>query len=401
MIPRRRIPIDFHDVADLVRSAWTRRADAEAQVRRFESAFADRVGTRHAFTTASGREALGFIVDGLGLTAGDELIIPGYTLGELLPLLQQRGLELIPADVDRETFNMTAAAVAARIGPKTRAILVVHMLGAPCDVEAIGRLAAAHGIALIEDCAHAAGATVAGRPVGSFGRAALFSLEPTKAVPAFGGGVLTTDDDALAEQVRAALQGRVRREWPAVRKALLKYAEELLVRSPFYGPLARLLFAESRAGWFDRFYRGANSRVRAAGLAFSGFQARVALRNLRRLDERNRALNARWETLAGALPAHFRPQHRNSFGDPAFYTFVTRYDGDIRRLRAAGHRLGVDLGIAGEVMDDTGRLLGRRDCPGAADLFDHAVQIPLYPGMSEKRLKRMITLLHRLTQELP
>jgi dTDP-4-amino-4,6-dideoxygalactose transaminase len=384
----------------MLRSLRTRRADAAAQVDRFEAAFAAAVGTRHAFATASGREALGLIIDGLGLTAGDELIIPAYTLGELLPLLRQRGLELVPADVDPETFNVTAASVAARIGPKSRAILVVHMLGAPCDIEAIARLAANHGLPLIEDCAHAAGARVAGRPVGSFGRAALFSLEPTKAVPAFGGGVLTTDDDLLAGRVAAALEGRVRREWPALRKALVKFTEELLVRSPLYGPLARLLFAESRAGWFDRFYRGANSRVRSAGLAFSGFQARVALRNLQRLDARNRALNARWEALAGALPAGFRPQRRNSFGEPAFYTFVARYDGDIRRLRAAAHRLGVDLGIAGEVMDDTARLLGRDGCPGAADVYGHAVQIPLYAGMSEKRFRQMITTLQRLAREL-
>ena len=91
------------------------------------------LGCRYVLATGSGRHALLLILDALGLEAGDEVVIPGYTLGELLPLLRGRGLELVPADVDPATFNVTPASVAACLGPRTRAILAVHLFGAPCD----------------------------------------------------------------------------------------------------------------------------------------------------------------------------------------------------------------------------------------------------------------------------
>lgn len=401
MIPRRRIAIELADIADAARAMWVAPAQAARQVSAFEQAFAAVVGVRHALATASGRDALGLIFDGLGLVEGDELIIPAYTLGELVPLMRARGIVPVPADVDPDTFNMTPAAVASRIGLRTRAIFVVHLLGVPCDIRAICALAEAHGLPVIEDCAHALGAKVDGRAVGSFGRAALFSLEPTKQVPAFGGGVLCTDDDALAAAIRQRVAGRARREWPAVRKALFKLAEELVVRSPAYGVLARMLFSSGRASGFDRFYRRANDRVRSAALAFSGFQARVALRKLARVEVRNALLNEEWEALARQLPARFAVQQRHREGAPAFYNFVARFDGDIDALRAAAQAHGLDLGIGGEVMDDTSAMLGDALCPGAGKVRAAAVLIPLYDGLSPLSRQRMLVILHQLARDVP
>lgn len=401
MIPRRRIALEGADLVDALRSLWVSPAQAAAQVEVFERAFAATVGVPHALATASGRDALGLILDGLGLAAGDQLIIPAYTLGELVPLMRARGIEPVPADVDPQTFNVTLESVAARIGPRTRGIFVVHLLGAPCDIRGICGLGAAHGLPVIEDCAHALGARIDGRAAGSFGRAALFSLEATKAVAAFGGGVLTTADEALAAAIRVRIAGRERREWPPVRKMLLKFVEEAAVRSPAYGLVARLMFSDRRAGGFDRFYRRAHDRVRGTAAAFSGFQARVGLRKLARVGDRQRHLNAQWQALAQQLPTRFASQQRESMGDAAFYNFVARFDGDIGVLRAAAQRHGLDLGIGGEVMDDTATMLGFSDCPGAAAAHAQAVLIPLYDGLPERRRRRMVAMLHRLARELP
>jgi dTDP-4-amino-4,6-dideoxygalactose transaminase len=401
MIPRRRIAIENADMMDAARALWTSPARAAAQVGAFEAAFAAQVGVPHAIATASGRDALALILDGLGLAAGDELVIPAYTLGELVPLMQARGIVPVPADIDPATCNVTPASVAARVGPRTRAILVVHLLGAPCDIEALCVLAAERGVPLVEDCAHALGARVAGRAVGSFGRAALFSLEATKAVAAFGGGVVATADEPLAARIRQLLAGRERREWPAVKKALMKLAEEVVVRSPAYGVLARMLFSDRRAGGFDRFYRRANDRVRARAGAFSGFQARVALRKLARVEARNVRLNAAWQALAQRLPARFAVPQRDRSGEPAFYNFVALFDGDIVALRRAAQTLGLDLGIGGEVMDDTAAMLAHADCPGAARARARAVLIPLYEGLAAHRRERMLDVLERLARELP
>lgn len=405
MIPRRRIPLRAGDLWAGAASLWPTPVPPSGTgvVADFEAAFAKYFGVTHALATASGRDALLLILDALQLAPGDEVIIPAYTLGELLPLMLARGLQLVPADIDPTTFNITPASVAGCLTPRTRAILAVHLLGAPCAIGEIVALGAARGIPVIEDCAHAPGARVGGRPVGSFGRAALFSLEATKAVSAYGGGVLATNDAALAAHARAALAGRVPSHG-ALRKAAFKWLEECGVRSPLYGPLARLLFAERNAGRFEAFYRRAHSRLRgeaAAPAAFGAFQARLALRGLGELDARHARLNACWDELAARLPDRFRRQRRDAEGEPAFYNFVARFSGDVRALRRAAHRRGLDLAIGSEVMDDTARLLGREDCPGAAAVSADAVLIPLYDGIGRRRFETMVSTLHALARELP
>ena len=401
MIPRRRIAFEFADFADAVRAVLASPAHAAAHIAAFEQAFAVAIGVPHAIATASGRDALGLILDALGLAAGDELVIPAYTLGELLPLIAARGIVAIPADIDPASLNVTPESVARRLGSRTRAILVVHLLGAPCDIRAICALADRHGIPVIEDCAHALGARVDGRPVGGFGRAALFSLEATKAVAAFGGGVCTTSDDALALSIRARLGGRARREWPAVRRALMKFVEEIAVRSPAYALVARLMFSDRFAGSFDRFYRRANARSRVAAGAFTCFQARLALRRLARVDTRDRRLSALRDELAAGLPPRFAVQRRDGDGAPACYNLVALFDGDVVVLRAAAQRLGLDLGIGGEVMDDTAAMLGYDDCPGAAQARAQAVQLPLFEGLSPRQRGRIVKTLRRLAAVLP
>lgn len=392
MIPRRRLMLEAEDLLDWLRVPFTSRARAAADVARYEHEFAQVMQAPHAFAVASGRDALCLIVDGLGLKPGDELVIPAYTLGELLPLLSSRELVLVPADIDPHTYNMTADAVRAVITPRTRAILALHLLGAPCDIAGLCAL----GLPVIEDCAHAPGAMVDGKPVGSFGIAALFSMEANKALSAFGGGILATRDAALAERVKNTLASRPQREWPAMKKMLLKWIEECGIRSPLYPLVARMMFGE-HAGRFEQFYRQANNRVRA-NVAYSGMQARMARRKLHCIAERQARLEPLWQKLAQSLPPQFVAQRRDAFGQPVFYNFVARYQGNLplQTLRQRAQAVGLDLGICGEVMDDTAQMLGRTDCPGAAIAYRQAVLIPLYDGMSQARLDKVIERLHEL-----
>lgn len=381
MIPRRRIPIAAADLRDIAAAPFVSSTRDAADVAAFEQAFRSRAGCAHALATASGREALLLIVDALGLGPGDELIVPAYTLGELLPLIAARGIACVAADIDAATLNVTAASVAARIGPRTGALLVDHLFGAPCDIGALAELAARRGLPLIEDCAHAAGAVACGRPVGSFGQAALFSLEVSKGVATFGGGMLITSDARIAAHARQALAGRQCHRGPALRKAALKCVEELAVRSPLYALAARLMFGGKSGSGFEQAYRRAHDRLRPQALAYSGLQARIGLRRLAGLDVRNQRLNALWQELAQHLPPGFAVPQRDRHGEPAFYNFAARYEGDIRRLRRAAQAQGIDLAIGGEVMDDCAALLGQADCPVAAAAYAGMVQVPLHDGL--------------------
>lgn len=389
MIPRRRIEIERADLADLLRGLGDSAVQAAAAVREFEEAASAALDGRRVRATASGRDALDLILDALGLVAGDELVVPAYTLGELVVRMQARGLRPVAADVDVDTFAMTPQSVARAITSRTRAVVALHVFGAPCDIAGIAAVTAARGLPLIEDCAHAFGARIDGRPAGSFGTAALFSLEVQKPVAAFGGGLLATASDDLFAAANGRLDQRQPTPWPATRKALMKSVEELAVRSPAYGLAARLMFREKKAGGFEQFYRGLHDRVRPANVAFSGFQARMALRRLARLPQRNRELDALWRQVAASLPPGFTVQQRSRFGEPTAYNFVARYAGDLTRLRRSAQALGLDLAIHGEVLDDVAPLLGQADCPGAAQVFAQAVAIPLHRGIDAARLQRI------------
>jgi len=396
MIPRRRMPIERRDVAEWLRAVRHPHRDTHTDVLRFEKAFAEYVGCAFARATASGRDAIELAMDAVRVKPGDEIIVPAFTLGELMPLLQAKGFRPVPADVEEDTFNMDVRCVAARIGPRTRAILATHLLGAPCDIQAICELARRHGIAVVEDCAHALGATVSGRKVGSFGEAAIFSFEVNKAVPTYGGGIVVTNNPDIAASVGSILDARPRTERPALKKARSRWIEECLIRSPFYGVLARIIFSERFATRFERFYRGSHDRQRAIATAYSGFQARLGLARLARVDARNERLNRLWDELARRLPAAFKSQKRDRVGQPAFYNFVVVSAVEPAVLRRRALRCGLDIGIGTEVMDDCGRLLGAQDCPVATRLAERVVLLPLYDGLSRRRFERLVSVLNQL-----
>lgn len=176
--------------------------DATSKVQDFEREFGEVVGTRNVLGMNSCTSALFSGLLAAGLQAGDEVIVPGYTFVASLASVAYAGGIPVLAEVD-ETLTLDVDDVADRITDRTRAVLAVHMLGAPCDLDALGALTDAHGLFLVEDCAQACGATFHGRAVGSAGRFGAFSLNVFKTMTAGDGGVLTTDDDDVYDRAFA------------------------------------------------------------------------------------------------------------------------------------------------------------------------------------------------------
>jgi dTDP-4-amino-4,6-dideoxygalactose transaminase len=170
-------------------------------VKRLERRFAELLGVRHAWACASGTAAVHTAVAALDPEPGDEIITSPITdMGALAPILYQGAIPVF-ADVDPQTLNVTAATIETRLSPRTRAIMVTHLFGNPCDMDAILALAHARDIAVIEDCAQAFGARYDGRPVGTLGAVASFSLQQGKHVTTGEGGLVATNDDALARRM--------------------------------------------------------------------------------------------------------------------------------------------------------------------------------------------------------
>lgn len=191
-------------VLDVVRS---QRFILGPAVERFETEIAGRVGSRHAIGCASGTDALLLALKALELEAGDEVIIPTFTFFATAGAVWNAGLRPVFCDIDPATFNVTAETIDAVRTDRARAIIPVHLFGQMADMGSIMALAEQHGLAVIEDAAQAIDAAHhadgVDRAAGSIGTAGAFSFFPSKNLGGFGdGGMITTDDDDLAERVR-------------------------------------------------------------------------------------------------------------------------------------------------------------------------------------------------------
>lgn len=172
--------------------------------RQFEAAYAKHVGKQHGIALANGTVALELALRVLGVKAGDEVIVASRSYVASASCVLLVGATPIFADVDVESGNISAQTIAPLITKKTKAIIPVHVGGWPCDMPAIVALANQHKIMVIEDCAQAHGAYVAGRPVGAWGRAAIFSFCQDKIISTGGeGGMLLLDDELTYKQAWA------------------------------------------------------------------------------------------------------------------------------------------------------------------------------------------------------
>ena len=170
--------------------------------RLLEDAFAKFCGTRHAIAVNNGTSALHLAMLALGIGPGDEVLIPTVTYIATANAVRYCGATPVLVDSEPDTLNIDPAAIAAKVTPRTRGIIPVHLYGHPADMDAINDIAAAHGLWVVEDAAEAHGATVRGRTVGSLSACATFSFFGNKIVTTGEGGMITTDDDELAASIR-------------------------------------------------------------------------------------------------------------------------------------------------------------------------------------------------------
>ncbi len=261
----------------VVRSGWY---VLGPEVEAFEAAFAAYTGARHCVGVGSGLDALALALDAAGVGPGDEVLVPAHTFVATWLAVTRVGASPVGVDVDPRTALIDPAAAAAAITPRTRAIVPVHLYGQTADLDALQALADAHGLIVVDDAAQAHGAEHRDRPVGALTDATAWSFYPGKNLGALGdGGAITTDDEALADRLRALRNYGSRR----------KYVHELA---------------------------GTNSRL-------DELQAAVLRVKLGHLDEANasrRALAGRYRERLGHLALDLTP-----WGTHAWHLFVVRH----------------------------------------------------------------------------
>ena len=169
-------------------------------VKELELAVADYLGVRHCVAVSSCTAGLMLILKASGLSG--EVVVPSFTFAATAHAVAWNGLKPVFADIEGQTLTLSAEATLDVMGNETSAILATHTFGTPCDVDGLKELADRQGVQLFFDAAHAFGSKARGVPVGSFGHAEVFSLSPTKVLIAGEGGIISTNDDVLAERCR-------------------------------------------------------------------------------------------------------------------------------------------------------------------------------------------------------
>ena len=187
-------------VADAIRSG-TLTSTKGKYVKRLEDDFAALYGVKHCHAAASGSAALHCAIAAINPEPGDEIITTSITdMGALTPMIYQGAIPVF-ADVDPKIYNVTAETIADRISDRTKAIMVTHLFGNPCDMDPIMELARKHGIKVIEDCAQAFLTEYKGRKVGTIGDIGCFSMQQGKHITTGEGGLVISNDDELARRV--------------------------------------------------------------------------------------------------------------------------------------------------------------------------------------------------------
>ena len=250
-------------------------------IRRFEEQFAAKIGRRHGIGVSNGSDALDLAVAALDLGRGDEVILPAFTIISCVTAVIRAGATPVLVDSDPLTWNMDVNRIAAKITPRTKAVMAVHIYGLPVDMDPLLALCRKHDFRLIEDAAEAIGLDYRGRPCGGFGDISAFSFYANKHVTMGEGGLVAADDPALAETCRSL--------------------RNLCFKDP--------RFVHDRIGW--------NMRL-------TNLQAAVGLAQVERLESliaRKRRMGARYRRLLADLGGVQLPLARTDYAENVYWVY--------------------------------------------------------------------------------
>jgi len=321
------------------------------RVKAFEEAFAALCGVKHAIATTSGTTALHTALLAHQIGPGDEVITTSFTFISTGNSILFAGARPVFVDIDPLTFNLNPALVEAAITEHTRAIMPVHLFGLPCDMDPLLALAEKYHLAIIEDACQSHGASYKGRMTGSFGTGT-FSLYPTKNMTSAEGGMITTDDDALANECRVIRQHGMRRRY---------YHDEL----------------------------GFNFRM-------SDVHAAIGLAQLGKLSR----FNARRRANARYLSSHLRgvtvPSEPEGYTH-VFHQYTVRVPGGQRAaladfLKSRGIATGIYYPVPIHQQSYYTQKLGYNlSLPAAEQAAREVISLPVHPGLSQADLDTIVS----------
>jgi len=373
------------------------------RIQEFEAAFARRHGldAEATITAAYGRMAFYYMLKALDLPPGSEIIFPSLTFWVVPELARVAGLSVVFADVDPKTFDMDPDSVERVISDRTRAIVPTHLYGLPCDMDRILAIAAKHDLIVLEDCAHALGASYKGKPVGTFGTGALFSFQTLKPLNCYGGGAALVSDRAVAARVRQIVEAL---PWPSekrVRDRLLLGRLQRIFIKPWVFSISlfpvlwvsALIDANPDVFLWEKI-RSLHPLPEQYSERFPNVQAAIGLEALARLDEwtGQARYNAEYVTRTLAGVPGIQPPAVPPDRTHVYYQYcVYGPDGPERDdLVVRCVRRGIDIETLHVDVPPDMELFGtvRAEADGARRAAQ-AMQVPVYAGLTREQIERV------------
>lgn len=352
---------EIQEVTETLESGWLSKGP---KVQQFEKEFAAFVGAKHAVAVNSCTAALFLALKAKGIGPGDEVITSPLTFSSTANTIIHTGATPVFADIDENTLNIDPVELEAAVTPRTKAVVPVHFGGQSCDMDAILAIAQSHGLFVLEDAAHAVYTTYKQRMIGSIGDATAFSFYATKNLATGEGGMLTTDDEELADKIRVlSLHGMSKAAWNRYSSNGSWYYE---VESPGY-----------KMNMFD-------------------LQAALGLHQLKRLDDmqkRREEIAGLYQTAFQQIPGLITPFVHDD-GRHAWHLYVLQIDekkaGVTRSEMITALKDEYNIGtsvhfIPVHIHPYYQKQFGYKeaDFPNAMNYYKRTLSLPLYPSMSD------------------
>jgi len=365
---------EIRAVVETLESGWITTGPKTAC---FEEAFARFIGVRHAIAVSSCTAALHLSLEAAGLREGDEVLVPTLTFAATAEVAAYFKAKPVLVDVDPLHFNLSLEDAERKITPKTRVIMPVHFAGHPCRMDSILDLAAARGLTVIEDAAHAIPAKYKGRNIGTWSPMTAFSFYATKTLTTGEGGMVTTDDDSFADRVSLMrLHGMSRDAWK-------RYTAEGSWRYEIWEAGYKYNFTDPQA---------------ALGL--------VQLSKCEEMWRRRVEIAQKYDRAVASLEAYDTPQVAPNV-QHAWHLYVVliepsalriHRDQVIEELRQRGIGTAVHF-IPLHLHPYYQRTWGYRpgEFPVAEDYFDRCISLPIYPGMTDEDVSHVIEVLQEIS----
>lgn len=345
-IPHSRLTLGQEEIAAVSRVLATGQIAQGDEVAVFEREFSDMVGVKYAAAVSSGTTALHLSLLALGVGAGDEVIIPSYVCTALLNAVHHSGATPVIADIDPNTLNIDSIDVEKRITKRTKALIVPHMFGLVADM---GRFASL-GLPVIEDCAQAVGARRNGKLTGTFGQISIFSFYATKMMACGEGGLVVSDSQELIERIRE-----------------------------------------------NREYDNRNTYSVRYNYKMTDFQAAMGRQQLRKLPAfiaRRREIATFYNQAFGKLNVKCPLIEKGHI----YYRYIIKVEQGVEQW--LGQMLANGVSCARPIFKPLHHYIGPNDCPNTDSIYEHALSIPIFPSLSEKEIKIVISALKQTYNRL-